>query len=247
MAQHKSFGNQTSFMEANPAVYYHVWGLDYVAYGPVELPTLVSWIRDDRVLPDSWVFRHDRGEWSRAAETTELKVLFKNRAAAGAAAGGTSQNITPSSLRRIKILASMEERQLASFLQYIEVVKLLPGAVLFRKGEHGDAMFMVLEGEVRARAIVGGQESTLATLGVGECVGELAVIDESPRSADVIVNTEAVLLKISATALKKLFQEAPALAAPFLLALSKTITARVRATTKRYEDSVLFARTAGKA
>src|SRR5277367_3021885 len=118
----------------------------------------------------------------------------------------------------------------------MEIVKLLPGAVVFRKGDHGDAMFMVIEGEVRARDLVGGQETTLATLGVGECVGELAVIDESPRSADVIVNTEAVLLKISAVSLKKLFQEAPALAAPFLLALSKTIAARVRSTTKRYED-----------
>ena len=231
-------------MEANPAVYYHVWGLDYVAYGPVELPTLVSWIRDDRVLPDSWIFRHDKGEWTKAAETAELKVLFKSKGASSGAAAAT-QGITPSSLRRIKILAAMEERHLASFLQYLEVVKFLPGAVLFQKGDHGDAMFMVLEGEVRARDLVGGRESTLATLGVGECVGELAVIDESPRSADVVVNTEAVLLKISATSLKKLFQEAPALAAPFLLALSKTITARVRATTKRYEDSVLFARTAG--
>ncbi len=232
-------------MDANPAVYYHVWGLDHVAYGPVELPALVSWIRDDRVLSDSWVYRHDKSEWTRASDATELKVLFKSKGGASSGGAATTQGITPNSLRRIKILAAMEEKQLASFLQYMEVVKLLPGAVLFQKGAHGDAMFMVLEGEVRVRDIVGGRESTLATLGVGECVGELAVIDESPRSADVVVNTEAVLLKISAAALKKLFQEAPALAAPFLLALSKTIAARIRATTKRYEDSVLFARTAG--
>jgi hypothetical protein len=232
-------------MEANPAVYYHVWGLDFVAYGPVELPTLVAWIKDDRVLPDSWVFRHDKGQWTRAADNTELKVLFKARGSSTAAAAA-SQSLTPAALSRMKIFAGMEERQLASFLQYMEVVKLLPGATLFSKGEPGDAMFLVLEGEVRARAMVGGQESTLATLGVGECVGELAVVDESPRSADVIVNKEAVLLKISATALKRLFQEAPALAAPFLLALSKTITARVRAATKRYEDSILFARAANQ-
>lgn len=233
-------------MEANPAVYYHVWGLDHVAYGPVELPTLVSWIRDERVLPDSWVYRHDKSEWTRASETLELKPLFKSRGASGGGPAAAVPGITPNSLRRIKILAAMEERHLASFLQYMEVVKLLPGTVIFRKGDHGDAMFMVLEGEVRARALVGGQESTLATFGVGECVGELAIIDESPRSADVIVNTEATLLKISAASLKKLFQEAPALAAPFLLGLSKTVAARVRATTKRYEDSVLFARTASK-
>ena len=67
---------------------------------------------------------------------------------------------------------------------------------------------------------------------------------KAPGSADVVANRECVLLKISAGALKKVFQEAPALAAPFLLGLSKTISNRVRTLTKRYEDSILFARTA---
>ena len=160
--------------------------------------------------------------------------------------GFPGAGLTPGALRRIKIFADMDERQLASFLQYMEVLSLLPNAVVFRKGEQGDAMFLVLQGEVRARSMVGGRESTLSTMGVGECFGELAVVDESARSADVIANVESVLLKISAGALKRLFQEAPALAAPFLLALSKTITARVRTLTKRYEDSILFARTANQ-
>ncbi len=140
----------------------------------------------------------------------------------------------------------MDERQLASFLQYMEILKFLPNALVFNKGEHGDAMFCVLQGEVRARVMVGGRESTLSTMGVGECFGELAVIDESPRSADVVANVESVVLKISSGALKRLFQEAPALAAPFLLGLNKTITTRVRTLTKRYEDSILFARAASQ-
>jgi CRP-like cAMP-binding protein len=123
-------------------------------------------------------------------------------------------------------------------------VKLLPNGVACRKGENGDAMFMVLEGEVRARVMIDGRESTLKVLEVGECFGELAVIDESPRSADVVANKETVLLKISAAALKKLFAEAPALAAPFLLGLSKTLTGRIRHISKRYEDSIHFTRAA---
>jgi CRP-like cAMP-binding protein len=123
-------------------------------------------------------------------------------------------------------------------------LKFPANAAVFRKGEPGDAMFLVLQGELRAGAKVGGRESTLSVMGVGECFGELAVLDESPRSADVVANVESVLLKISAAALKRLFKEAPALAAPFLLALNRTITTRVRTLTKRYEDSILFARTA---
>lgn len=231
-------------MEANPTVYYRTWGIDNIAYGPVELPTLVDWIKQGRVTRTSWVFREDKAEWLLASDISELKLFFK--AKAPATQGAPQHGVTPGSLRRIKIFADMDERQLASFLQYMEVLKLLPNAAVCRKGEHGDSMFLVLQGEVRARVMIGGRESTLSTMGVGECFGELAVIDESPRSADVVTNVETILLKISAAALKRLFQEAPALAAPFLLALNKTVTARVRALTKRYEDSILFARTASQ-
>lgn len=227
-------------MQDNPAVYFRTWGSDNISYGPVELPGLVDWIRQGRVSRNTWVFREDKGEWVKASDMPELKMFFKAKVAAAPA--NAASGITPGSLRRIKIFADMDERQLASFLQYMEVLQLLPNAPVVRKGENGDAMFLVLQGEVRARAMVGGRESTLATLGAGECFGELAVIDESPRSADVVTNVETVLLKISASALKRLFQEAPALAAPFLMALSRTITSRLRAMTKRYEDSILFAR-----
>jgi CRP-like cAMP-binding protein len=233
-------------MQENAAVLFHAWGLDRIAYGPVELPALVKWVREGRVLSDSWIFRDDKSEWVRAAAMGELKLFFATKTVPGSAGATTAEAITPGSLRRIKVLADMEERQLASLLQYLEVLKLLPNATVFRKGDHGDAMFMVLEGEVRARSLVDGRESTLATMFPGECFGEIAVIDEGPRSADVLTNMESVLLKISASALKRLFQEAPALAAPFLLALSKTITGRVRTLTKRYEDAIHFARVASE-
>lgn len=231
-------------MQDNPPVFFRVWGRDNIAYGPLELPAVVDWIRQGRVSKTTWIFVEQKGEWVRAGDLVEVKSLFKSKAAPEASPG--THGITPGALRRIRILADMDERQLASLLQYLEVIRLLPNKMVCHKGEHGDSMFLVLEGEVRARVMVGGQESTLATMTVGECFGELALIDEGPRSADVLANTESVLLKISAGGLKRLFQEAPALAAPFLLGLSKTISTRVRTMTKRYEDSILFARTASQ-
>jgi hypothetical protein len=63
----------------------------------------------------------------------------------------------------------------------------------------------------------------------------------------VIDNQPSVLVKVSEAALKKMFAEAPALAAPFMFALTRVIAQRVRTLTKRYEDSVNFSRTAGAA
>jgi CRP-like cAMP-binding protein len=232
-------------METDASVSYRAWGVDNIAYGPVELPALVSWIQQGRVTANTWVFKEADQLWARASDLPELKLLFKSRPTPGVAASAEALGIKPSSLRRIKMLADVDERLLASLLPYLEVVKVAPFGTVFSRGEHGDALYMVLEGEVRARVMIDGRESTLTTMGVGECFGELAITDQGPRSADVIANQPSVLVKVSADALRRMFVEAPALAAPFLMALTRVITHRVRVLTKRYEDSIHFARTAG--
>jgi CRP-like cAMP-binding protein len=231
-------------METNASVNYRAWGADNIAYGPVELPALVTWIKQGKVTANTWVFKEQDRAWSRASDLTELKVLFKSKLPPSAAASADALGIQPGSLRRIKMLADVDERLLASLLTYLEVVRVPAFGNVVTKGEHGDALFMVLEGELRARVMVGGQETTLTTMGVGECFGELAIVDQGPRSADVVANQPAVLVKVSEAALKKMFAEAPALAAPFMLALTRVIAQRVRLLTKRYEDSINFSRTA---
>ena len=234
-------------METETSVNYRVWGADNIAYGPVELPGLVTWIKQGKVTANSWVFKEKDAAWSRASELPELKILFKSKLPPGAAASAQSLGIQPGSLRRIKMLADVDEPLLASLLPYLEVLKVPAFGTVVNKGEHGDALFMVLEGEVRARVMIDAQETTLATMGVGECFGELAIVDHGPRSADVIANQPSVLVKVSEGALRKLFAEAPALAAPFMFALTRVIAQRVRATTKRYEDTVHISRAAGAA
>ncbi len=223
---------------------YRAWGADFIAYGPVELPGLVTWIKQGKVTANSWVFKEKDATWSRASDLTELKVLFKSKLPPGAAASADALGLQPGSLRRVKMLADVEERLLASLIPYLEVVKVPPFGTVFNKGDHGDALFMVLEGEVRARITIEGRETTLATMGVGETFGEVAIVDQGPRSADVLANQPTVLVKVSDAALRKMFAEAPALAAPFMFALMRVITQRVRVLTKRYEDSIHFARTA---
>src|SRR6266550_8689557 len=45
---------------------FFIWGIDQSAYGPVELPMLVSWIQDERVLAETWVFLERDIAWRRA-------------------------------------------------------------------------------------------------------------------------------------------------------------------------------------
>ena len=56
---------------------YHIWGVDKSPYGPVELPALVAWIKDERVIADTWIFVERENSWMRASEVPELNLFFK--------------------------------------------------------------------------------------------------------------------------------------------------------------------------
>ncbi|HHY86523.1 MAG TPA: cyclic nucleotide-binding domain-containing protein [Verrucomicrobia bacterium] len=210
---------------------FFIWGIDHAPYGPVELPVLVSWIKEERVLADTWVFARRAGTWQRAAEITELKMFFgkKNHAADQPA----SRPITPRALRRIKILAELTDAQLEHLADFLELQRVPQWSVVVRQGEPGEAMYLVLEGELRARIPIGDQEMILSTFGPGEFFGEMALFDQGPRSADVVANVDSVLLRLSNTAFNRLTREAPALATPFLQSTARTLSARIRADNKR--------------
>ncbi len=221
---------------------YTIWGLDQAPYGPVELPTLVSWVKDERVIADTWVFVHEHNQWEKASRVMELQMFFRARQPLPGAAAAPSGTLTPGALRRIKILGSLTDDQLVRLMQAMKLQQVPQWTQLVKQGDHGDAMYLVLGGELRVRLLVGDKETILTTLGVGEFFGEISLFDQGPRSADVIANSESLLLRISADDFAQLVVDAPEVAAPFLLAVAKTLTARIRADNKRYRDSISYAR-----
>jgi CRP-like cAMP-binding protein len=220
---------------------YKIWGVDGVIYGPVELPTLVCWVKDERVAATTWIYREDNDTWQKAGKIQELQMFFRGKPAGGSASFAAA-NLKPGALRRVKILADMKDAQLERFAQFMEVQHVRQWTEIVKQGEIGDAMYLVLEGELRVRLMISDRETILAQLGAGEFFGEMVLFDRGPRSADVVTNKDSVLLKISADSFEKLFNVAPELAAPFLLSISKTLAARIRADNKRLKDSVNFAR-----
>jgi CRP-like cAMP-binding protein len=90
------------------------------------------------------------------------------------------------------------------------------------------------------RLNVGGLETELATLGMGDFFGDFALFDHGPRSASVVARTSCLLLKISVEAFERLSHDATDLATPFLRAIAKTLAARIRAANKHRGETVKF-------
>jgi CRP-like cAMP-binding protein len=211
---------------------YFIWGVDDSPYGPVGLPVLIDWIHDERVAPESWVFSRNAGNWLRASELPELKTQFELKLTSVPDAPARV-GIKPGSLRRVKILADLKDNQLAHLAEYMELQEVSQWSVLFNQGDSSDSMFLVLAGELRARTVIDGRETILATFGPGDFFGDMALFDHGPRSADVVANVDSTLLKITSIAFDRLTREAPALATPFLQATARTLSARIRADNKR--------------
>jgi len=71
------------------------------------------------------------------------------------------------------------------------------GTKIFQHGDAGDKLYLILEGKVRiSRDVPGMGEEALAVLGPGQMFGEMALLDEAPRSADARVHERCLLLAI---------------------------------------------------
>lgn len=107
------------------------------------------------------------------------------------------------------------------------------GQVIFGEGEQGDCAFVVCEGEIAIVKGAGAKERRLATCGAGEMFGEMALVDDSPRSASARAETAASCLVLPKDRFRRFFDEAD----PFVRALLCILVANVRETS---DSLVLF-------
>src|SRR5215472_8252106 len=97
------------------------------------------------------------------------------------------------------------------------------GEVLFREGESGEEMFVIQSGLVRITKRVGHEERPLATLGRGEFLGEMAILNEKPRTATATVIEDAKCLVIGARTLETMIAKNTEIALRLIKKLAKRL------------------------
>jgi CRP/FNR family cyclic AMP-dependent transcriptional regulator len=101
-----------------------------------------------------------------------------------------------------------------------EATSFAPGQYIFKAGDPGEAMYIVVEGEIE---ILDGS-ILLETSGQGSIVGELALIDDAPRSATAIAKTDCKLVLVDRRRFLYMVQETPL----FALSVMKVLADRLR-------------------
>jgi len=183
-----------------------------------------------------WAFWRSLTEKVRDANE-QLKLFFQEDAKKG---GGRKKidgkretsEVTVKSEDKVDLfkergLSAAEMKLLATFSSE---EKFRQGSVIFREGEKGDKLFIVLDGRVRiSKFIPGVGEEALTVLDRGDFFGEMALIDDKPRSADAKAHeNDATVLSIDRATLNEILSMDPHASLQFLNLLCRMISRRLR-------------------
>jgi signal transduction histidine kinase len=113
-----------------------------------------------------------------------------------------------------------------------------PNQVIFAAGDPGDGFYVVESGRVRISAVVGDNEPrVLALISAGDFFGEMAVVDDAPRSATATADVETKAFYINREKLLQLLDRQPSLARIII----REFSIRMRALNQKYLDEIIQA------
>ena len=116
------------------------------------------------------------------------------------------------------------------------------GEYIFREGDEGDRLFLIVKGAVRiSRNVPGTGEEAITVLKRGDCFGEMAMLDPSVRSTDAIVDSRCDLLTIGRDDFEALLAAEPELAVKVLRAIIRMMSERLRKTNENLKSIFVIA------
>ena len=122
-------------------------------------------------------------------------------------------------LAEISLFSSLSKRDLQRIARSSTELKLEAGALLVDQGELGREAFVILEGA----ATVSRNGRKVGTVGPGDAIGELSLLDHGPRTARVVADTPMLVLVLSAREFTGVLDEIPGLAQKLLGQLANRV------------------------
>lgn len=133
----------------------------------------------------------------------------------------------------------MDDNDTRTLSQHLEFRQMKRGEVLFREGDPGDYVIFIFKGSVEVSTKnPEGEDLSLAQLGWGTSVGEMALIDDLPRSATANVVDESEFFMLSRDSFKDILQKHQKLGVRLLMGLAWTMSLRLRYNSRRLIDHI---------
>ena len=128
-------------------------------------------------------------------------------------------------LKSAPVFAGLEGEELAALADIALEKEATPGEVLFEEGQVAHHLYVTVTGKVEVFRRIGKKEHPLAILGPRECFGEMAILDDEPRSASIRALEPTTVIKIDRESFRELINERPQIS----FAIFKMLSSRLRA------------------
>jgi len=138
-------------------------------------------------------------------------------------------------IRRAPLFTALDDASAASLRASMDAVKISKGGILFKEGDGGEHVYVIVDGKLKLGTTSGdGRENLLSILGPGEMFGELSLFDPGPRTSTATAVTDAKLLSLSNAKLIPWLRENPDVSLQLLARLAQ----RLRRTNEAVGDLV---------
>jgi CRP/FNR family transcriptional regulator, cyclic AMP receptor protein len=138
-----------------------------------------------------------------------------------------SRNDKVELLRGVSLFSACSGRELNRIASLADEIDVPPGRTLVRQGEPGREFFVIVEGKAK----VSPRGKRALSLGPGSGFGELALLDQGPRSATVTAETDMHLLVLDSRSFFSLIEEVPSVAGKVFRAMAQRLRAAEQAAT----------------
>jgi CRP-like cAMP-binding protein len=138
-------------------------------------------------------------------------------------------------VRRAPLFTALDEAAAVSLRASMDSVKIAKGSILFKEGDDGEHLYVIIDGKLKLGTSSGdGRENLLSILGPGEMFGELSLFDPGPRTSTATAVTDAKLLSLGHEKVIPWLKQNPEVSLQLLTRLSQ----RLRRTNEAVGDLV---------
>lgn len=137
-------------------------------------------------------------------------------------------------LKGISLFEDLTEEELMTVVDYMNMFEFDAGQTLFEEGETGDYVCFVAAGGVDVvKRSVTGSNIVISSLNKGSVIGEMAIIDKTPRSATVVARQKTRLVVLGQNGFKLILQNAPRIGNKILIGIARRLSTNLRRTSNQ--------------
>ena len=126
-------------------------------------------------------------------------------------------------LKGVSIFQKVDGEGLRYLAEKAEEKIVEAGSLIFRENEMGEEMYIVKSGKIEVFKEINGEKKSMAILGQKDFFGEMAILEEAPRSASVMAVEDSALISIDKESFRQAIFEYPDIALEVLKCLSQRL------------------------